>query len=241
MKNQYCGDVHDYRKYGLLRHLIRSGFKRPLVVWMLTPDDRSRDGRFRSYLSKPERYRQFDPVLFDLLRDEASEGPASVDLIQRIGVLEVASFHAGEVPDSRIGRTEGRAMMHSKAKAADLVFFDPDNGLEVKSKPVGRKGSSKYLFWEELTGVWRNGSSVVVYQHLSRIKRKVLESRLADELSSRTGAANVEVFRSPNVLFLFAAQDHHAKCFRNALSSLSESFLEHIAPVGLRLRRGHPS
>ena len=34
MKDQYFGDINDYRKYGLLRPIIASS------GWMLTPDDR---------------------------------------------------------------------------------------------------------------------------------------------------------------------------------------------------------
>ena len=52
MKNQYVGDVNDYRKYGLLRCLVSSGELRTLVAWMLTPDDDSSDGKLRGY---PER------------------------------------------------------------------------------------------------------------------------------------------------------------------------------------------
>lgn len=32
MKNQYFGDVHGFRKYGLLLHLSRSGFGRIAVA-----------------------------------------------------------------------------------------------------------------------------------------------------------------------------------------------------------------
>jgi len=151
------------------------------------------------------------------------------------------TFHHDEVPDSRKARMQWQATMQSKAKEADLVFFDPDNGIEVKSKPAGRKDSSKYLLWKELTEVWRNGSSILVYQHLSRVKREVLASRLVDELSRRTGASNVKVFCSPNVLFLFAAQDHHTKFFIRALFSFPDAFLGHVAPMGLDFRKDFPS
>ena len=46
MKNQYFGDVNDYRKYGLLRVLQREANLRCVVAWMLTPDD-GRDPRPR--------------------------------------------------------------------------------------------------------------------------------------------------------------------------------------------------
>jgi hypothetical protein len=39
MKNQYFGDINDYRKYGLLRILSDEGSMRTGVCWMLTRDD----------------------------------------------------------------------------------------------------------------------------------------------------------------------------------------------------------
>ena len=46
MKDQYFGDINDYRKYGLLRAIIRAGRLRILVAWMLTVDDGSTDGKY---------------------------------------------------------------------------------------------------------------------------------------------------------------------------------------------------
>ena len=39
MKNQYFGDVNDYRKYGLLRAISLNTDWNLLVAWMLKPDD----------------------------------------------------------------------------------------------------------------------------------------------------------------------------------------------------------
>ena len=36
----------------------------------------------------------------------------------------------------------------------DLVFFDPDNGLET-TLPKGRKNSSKYLYLDEVAAFYR--------------------------------------------------------------------------------------
>ena len=62
MKNQYFGDIKDYRKYGILRAL-QAGSDLPLALcWMLTPDDGGADGRKVAYLHKPDRWRSLDPV-----------------------------------------------------------------------------------------------------------------------------------------------------------------------------------
>ena len=39
MKNQYFGDINDYRKYGLIRLLTGAGQLKTAVCWMLAPGD----------------------------------------------------------------------------------------------------------------------------------------------------------------------------------------------------------
>lgn len=51
MKNQYFGDIGDYGKYGLLRHLAGQGLSIS-VNWYLTPKDTTNDGSIRGYLSR---------------------------------------------------------------------------------------------------------------------------------------------------------------------------------------------
>ena len=60
MKNQYFGDINDYRKYGLLLALQSNGAGSLLVAWMLTPDDGGRDGGLRSYLKVPDIWAKYD-------------------------------------------------------------------------------------------------------------------------------------------------------------------------------------
>ena len=51
------------------------------------------------------------------------------------------------------------------AQGAEVVFLDPDNGVEVRSRPYGRKDSSKYVYWREVKALAKAGRSVLVYQH----------------------------------------------------------------------------
>ncbi|HEX9793969.1 MAG TPA: hypothetical protein VGC54_08300 [Planctomycetota bacterium] len=234
MKNQYFGDINDYRKYGLLRALQSSGDGSLLVAWMLTPDDGGRDGGFRSYLDAPETWANHDPDLFaglaGLLR---SEPMPAVSLIEGSGLLPRACYHSAVVPD---GRRERDAWRHDLLRAAcrvDLVFVDPDNGIEVSSKPVGRMGSSKYVTWGEIEALWEAGCSVLIYQHFRRESRQGFTERLAADLRSRTGARFVVAFRTPRVLFLLAAQDRHARRFGGAVPLLSGRWNDQIKAVEL--------
>jgi hypothetical protein len=53
VKNQYFGDINDYRKYGLLRVLTNGGEIRTAICWMLTADDGRGDGGFIDCLEQP--------------------------------------------------------------------------------------------------------------------------------------------------------------------------------------------
>lgn len=234
MKNQYFGDINDYRKYGLLRALQSTGDARLLVAWMLTPDDGGRDGGFRSYLKDPHTWRKYDPALFDrlshLLR---SASQPSVSMIERSGLLPRAQYHAAVVPDGRLEREAWRHDLLRKASGVDLVFLDPDNGIEVPSKPVGCKGSSKYVTWREVEELWKAGCSLLIYQHFPREKREAFARRLLCELRARTGACFSEAFRTPHVLFLLVAQDRHVEQVTRAVDLLSERWSGQIDAMGL--------
>lgn len=231
MKNQYFGDVNDYRKYGLLRHLNRSGFERLMVAWMLTPDDDSAEGNFRSYLTDRARFAGCDPELYVALQAILRNTDPCVALLNDSRVLSTAAFYSAQVPDRRAERLGWQQGLWAAAVGSDLVFVDPDNGIEVKSRPIGRKGSSKYVAWEELTGLWRAGCSVLIYQHFRREERGVFARRMATELAERTGAQLVEAFRTPHVLFLLAAQNRHADAFHRACS-VDSSWTGQICAMG---------
>lgn len=69
MKNQYFGDINDYRKYGILRGLAGDNFNM-LIYWMLTTDDDRTDGKKTEYLDNPSKYESFDPQLFQNLKEQ---------------------------------------------------------------------------------------------------------------------------------------------------------------------------
>lgn len=239
MKHQYFGDVNDYRKYGLLRALQAPGGLSLSVSWMLTPDDGGSDGKFRSYLQEPGRWRHYDEPLFDHLSAALSAGGSpSVAMIEHASILPRARFFSETVPDDRRARAAWSRRLVSSAAGADLVFLDPDNGLEIPSKPIGRKDSSKYAAWYEVERLWEAGSSVLVYQHFCREERAAFTSRLARELQSRTGAASVEVFATPHVLFLLASQSRHAHVFEEAIVSCLPKWRGQVSVSGLLSNNG---
>jgi hypothetical protein len=218
MKDQYFGDINDYRKYALLRTLLDGNRLSLLVAWMLTPDDGGSDGGRRSYLSRPDEFARFDPGLFaGLSRLLAPPARPRVSLIERTSLLPRAAYFGRLVPDAQPARAAWRGELLAAASGRDLVFLDPDNGIEVASRPIGRRGSSKHVLWQEIEGLWALGSSLVIYQHFPRRPRGPFVRRLGGGLRRRTGAPLVAAFPSSSVVFFLVGQRRHAAELRSAV------------------------
>lgn len=221
MKNQYFGDVNDYRKYGLLRALTGLGELSAAVCWMLTPDDGRTDGRFTEYLSQPETWRPFDPNLFDKLREVvAIQGKRDVRYAKEMAIIPAARFYDKVLPDDCAGRSRYFESFWDMTEGCDLVFFDPDNGMEVKSKPYGRKGSSKYLYWHEYGEAFSRGFSILVYQHFRRVKRDRFMRQMAEEMGNRTGVGTVYSFRTAYVAFFLLPLESQVAVFERGISQV---------------------
>jgi len=144
MKNQYFGDINDYKKYGLIRILSGFGKHKTAVCWMLTPDCGSTDGKFTDYLSKPFKYRNYNPALFDALDNAVNTYKIrNVSHARDLDILPNAVFFEDNLYDYSTQRKHYFEKFRKISTNADLIFFDPDHGIEVKSVKYG-----KYLVLE---------------------------------------------------------------------------------------------
>ena len=210
MKNQYFGDINDYRKYGLIRAIHSASGLRTLVAWMLTPDDGRTDGQTIGYLDQPDRWEKFDPDLYHTLREALQRNPRrDVSLIEQTNILPHTEYFSDIVPDAAIERAEWFKALARRAPACDLVFLDPDNGLEVKSRPYGCKDSSKYLFWNEAKALWASGPSLLIYQHFPRANRIDYIQHRTNELRRALPGAVIATFSTSRVAFFLALQPKH--------------------------------
>ncbi len=243
MKDQYFGDINDYRKYGLLRSIIEASKLRVLVVWMLTPDDGGTDGKFVSYLDQPKKWSKYDPQLFQEIRDIlASEQQRQVNLIESTGLLPEAEYFSDRVPDSASDRNMWLMALAARSQRCELVFLDPDNGFEVKSRPYGRKKSSKFVYWREINALWLSGKSLLIYQHFIRENRFNFIQRMLGELRNVTPGSFVEAFSTPHVVFLMALQPSHHRYHGLIVNSVQEKWAGQIHHWELiRAQQGAPA
>jgi hypothetical protein len=202
VKHQYVGDINDYRKYALLRSLSAGGANRVGVCWMLTPDDGGADGGKLTYLGQLERHRRFDPELFDILAHAAAEPDRRrLQTIEGSGAIAGALYYNETLPDDAPSRASFIERCASQFRDADLVFFDPDNGLEV-SLPKGRKNSSKYLYLDEVAAFYQAGKSLLIYQHFPRVERQAFLASCNERLRSVAPGCSVWAFTTSHVVFL---------------------------------------
>lgn len=217
MKNQYFGDVNDYLKYGFLRGLLANTDLSLGVCWLLTEDDRGRDGELRQYLRDPDRWRHYDPALFDALSRLLSiSTPRTVRHADNWNLLPGARYHAQVLGDRAAEREAYFQAAETSLGMCDLWFFDPDNGLEVRSAPYGRRRSAKFLYWREVQRVYAAGKSLVIYQHYPREPRSTFIERIRADLKDRTGAHVVLAVRTPRVGFFVVCQPGHAERLQGA-------------------------
>ncbi|MGB3900116.1 MAG: hypothetical protein WA973_16385 [Mesorhizobium sp.] len=206
MKHQYVGDISDYRKYALLRALSSGGANRVGVCWMLTPDDGGTDGGKLAYLQQPDRHRCFDPALFDILAHAAGEPDRRrLQSIEDSGAIAGALYYNETLPDDIVGRAAFMERCATEFHDAELVFFDPDNGLEV-SLPKGRKNSSKYLYLDEVAAFYEAGKSLLIYQHFPRVERKAFLASCTERLRGVAPGCAMWAFTTAHVVFFLLIQ-----------------------------------
>jgi hypothetical protein len=229
MKNQYFADINDYRKYGILRLLVGKGEKKAAICWMLTEDDKSSDGKFTNYIKQPDKWRIYDTTLFDSLAAclENQEN-RSVEWAEKNNLIPSAVYFSELLRDEKEKRKEYFEKFKQIAAESDFVFFDPDNGIEVKSVPYGRRKSKKYLYWREITDTFSMGKSLLIYQHFIRKKRDVFIQELADKFKEYLGTRNIFALRTAHVVFLLVPQYQHIDYFGEKSKEISAKWKSQI-------------
>jgi hypothetical protein len=213
VKNQYVGDINDYVKFAFLRRVIGGGIDLT-VCWMLTSDDEGKDGSRRGYLDQPERFRRHDPDLFDTLAGDLRHA-RDIKGIEEGGVLPNARFLSDLLEDD----DRLRAIYFRRVVAAlppkSLIFFDPDNGLDVATVRAGKRNSSKYLYRKELRAILDLGHSAIVYQHFPHVARERFVSDVFKSLESRQELLCACIYTS-HVAYLLLLQDPHGSVLEAA-------------------------
>jgi hypothetical protein len=160
--------------------------------------------------ARSRRFVNRDP-LSDSLRPGVSCAKPSQPVRRRHRGDSARRDRARSIASSQTRSSPGTAASPRWKRAqAALVFFDPDNGLEVASVARGKKGSSKYLYWDEVVDVCARERSAVLYQHF-RAESEVRTSTSCCGLRNSAWADEVFAIRSPRVAFVVLPARAHAE------------------------------
>ena len=171
MQNNYVGDIGDYGKYGLLRIICSVGLSLSVNWYKVQPQKAGPqdDGKYISYLTMPQSYKDYDPQLFDSLRRIVYEQKD-----RRIERIEQENLFSAQYFSDII--SGDRSVWHKNAleqtKGADVVFLDPDNGLETRNMFRTDSATEKHIKWSELKDYYIRGQNVILYQHRPQMTTK---------------------------------------------------------------------
>jgi len=200
VRHNFVNDIGDYAKYALLRAVCTNSptLMRLGVIWYLTDHpERNGDGRRRAHLSQ-HGWENLDPDLLTTMRliESALQSPVelNVRLIEASDILPSGTAYFSEaIPRvqraARLRASERAAWFERARKAVadcNLVFVDPDNGLEVRSAPITSSMASKYATVSEIAALLENGAAVVLYQHGNRTPWPAHRERICAQITSGT-------------------------------------------------------
>ncbi|MFN4007352.1 MAG: hypothetical protein ACK4HE_07560 [Chitinophagaceae bacterium] len=238
MKNQYFGDVGDFGKFGLLKHMISPAL-RVGINWYLTKNDSKSDGRHVEYLYKSE-FQQTDPELCSFLHHCIENDLRNVEALSLFApmanmttynaILDVSDYKALS-PEGRAKRISKRAQWFQeslqKLESCELIFCDPDNGIAPSSVKNTQSDSVKYVLVEEIKTMLQNGHSLVIYNHRDRSTETDYLKRIESVFNTVNTLNNLSLriarFSRYSVRdYIFFIQATHLKSIENGLNRLFE-------------------
>ncbi len=251
MQDRYTGDLGDFGKYGLLRALCEPtagemGGELSLgVVWYLVPDEQGTDdGKHTRYLcrspSHDAHFRSCDAALYDRLAAIVRSGSRRVAQIRKRKILPKRTvFYEALLtleglptigPAAREARLARRdawvRSAHYAVRKCDVVFADPDNGLEVRAKRYHKRGP-KFAYFDELRPYVDKGQSLIIYQHTghSHSAEQQVEARLlqiSEQLQGSPKPFALLYHRGTSRSFLVVPAKRH----KNLLTTRAERLLK---------------
>ena len=191
---------------------------------MLTPDDRTGQGAQKGYLRSPDKFRGFDPEVFDYLNVQADNESPDIFSMERAGPIDPCRFYWAPFPSDLAERERYFAGCLKAAVNTDLVFLDPDNGpMPARPDP---DDLDKYVLWDEISRMYCDGHSVMVFNFLrgGTSQKDGLVTKRRKKLQRKLLTAYVTVLRTHDLAFYFATHQRHSKAVHNAGARLTKDW-----------------
>lgn len=237
MQDRYVGDVGDFYKLALLRHLSDCLKQRVGVAWCyVKPGDRANnDGRHIDYLRKERDGSsefKIDDRLFEALHElvlikdeklppaawETNGGNRLVAKLEDKRFLPNAEFHDACLDEDRKNWAE---RVNARLSGCGLLFLDPDNGLHKQPK------SNKSLAIKEIRSVHQGRLATIVYHHQGKGRKHLVEAQEWIRELNKEGiecAGAIRAARYSPRLFFILSKEKAVREAAKAFVSRNEAF-----------------
>lgn len=232
MQDRYVGDIGDYCKLGLLRALTwaLAEFDLSLAInWYKTEPAADKPltqnhGKFTEYL-KIEKlkdcYIKYDEELHQQLWEVIDNNSRDITSIDKSIVN--AKFYYDPVPKSQ-KRKAWHDIAIEKLFDTNIVFLDPDNGIETE-KMMAKSPSPKHVLWPEIEEYYKRGQSVLIYQHKYRITDSDFIKNIIQLQREFINADSIRIIKYSSYgirYFIFFLHKKHCKLANAALTSIEK-------------------
>ena len=170
MKNQWFGDIHDFRKYGLLAFLSNC-YNNIYIDWMLTKDiPDTKDGKIVKFAGT-NRKNYWAPATAGKIQKQIWEYLHNFhmkpDNIRHVsyGMQFLSHFNNNcNFFSSLDYEWNNKQFILSQQH---LIFFDADNGLanNIPNKKIKTESDPRYITCEKIDQYLNKQFSVLIYQH----------------------------------------------------------------------------
>jgi len=235
MQDRYAGDVGDFGKFALLKFLFDNANNKIGVIWYRFPNEsHNNDGGHIEYVNDSKFY-SCDKDLCHKLSVVLFCG-RSIFSLENAKLLSANTVYFSDPIDSHLkfpsqkqidkeGRNSSRKEWLRKAinKIADcnVIFLDPDNGLEIAScSKIYQLKSGKFAYYSEINDLLKGQTTGVIYHHLNRhklhgpheeqIRRKVGELRKCINPSGKIFGLRFRPY-SPRAYFIITTKKDESR------------------------------
>jgi hypothetical protein len=233
VRDEYVGDIGDFGKYVLLKELseIGNGDIRVGVNWYYNTRPEGATG----YLSgnNSDDYRKLDGQLFDRLKYIVTPCKRTVAEIEKTDILpKVHHYYRKAIPysaDTPAGRQKDRENWGNESlkafDGADVIFLDPDNGIEIPTVQMTQAKAVKYAFIDEVKRYYDKGRSVIIYNHRNHDQLKNFAQTCVELKRKVRLKRDLIVLKAPRFQvrhYVFVSRtDEHADFFREFYRKLT--------------------
>jgi hypothetical protein len=240
VRDEYVGDIGDFGKYILLRELsaINSSNIKVGINWYYNTRPEGASG----YLSSKDSddYQNLDGQLFDRLKDIVTPCRRTVYEIEKTGVLPNISLYyraaipysAAKATDRKIEREDWFENSLNALTGANVVFLDPDNGIETPTAKITKTDAVKYAFLNEIDRYYEADKSVIIYNHrdhkeLTKFAEKCMElkSRVGLHSNLQRDISILKFTKFQSRYYVFVPRlDKHNKIFKDLFKILTKKY-----------------